>query len=128
MLTAKQIQLPLSSISFWLSIVALILITGFVSGSYPALFLSSLKPVKVLKGSLKFTPLALLFRKGLVVFQFVLSIVLIICTIIIAQQVNYVRTENLGFNKENLIYVPFQGGLADKYKLFRAGNDGYCRE
>jgi putative ABC transport system permease protein len=119
MLTAKQIQLPLSSISFWLSIVTLILITGFVSGSYPALFLSSLKPVKVLKGSLKFTPPALLFRKGLVVFQFVLSIVLIICTIIIAQQVNYVRTKNLGFNKENLIYVPFQGGLTDKYKLFK---------
>ncbi len=119
LLTAKQMELPLSSPSFWMSITVLFLITGFVAGSYPALFLSSLKPVKVLKGSLKFSSHALWLRKGLVIFQFVLSIVLIICTIIIAQQVNYVRTKNLGFNKENLIYVPFQGELANKYAVFK---------
>jgi len=94
-------------------------LTGFISGSYPALFLSSLRPIKVLKGSLKFSVNALWLRKGLVIFQFVLSIVLIIGTIIVARQVNYVQTKNLGFNKENLIYVPFQGEMANKFPLFK---------
>ncbi len=83
------------------------------------MFLSSLNPVKVLKGSLKFSPNALLFRKGLVVFQFVLSIVMITGSIIISQQIHYVQTKSLGFDKENLLYIPFQGDLAGKYPLFK---------
>jgi len=121
MLTGKQVVLPVESLSFWLSISTLLLITGFVAGSYPALFLSSLNPVKVLKGALKFSPNALLFRKGLVVFQFVLSIVLIIGTIIISRQVRYIQTKNLGFDRENLIYIhfPYPEGLAYGYKVFK---------
>ena len=117
-LTAKQIEFPFSSFSFWSTIVGLVFLTGLISGSYPALFLSSLRPIKVLKGALKFSVNALWFRKGLVVFQFVLSIVMIIGTIIIMKQVNYVQTKNLGFNKENLIYIPFQGQMANKYNIF----------
>ncbi len=118
-LTHKQIVFPFSSAGFWLVILALSGVTGVVAGSYPALYLSSLKPVKVLKSALRFSPSALLFRKGLVVFQFVLSIVLISGTIIIAQQIRYVQTVSLGFNKENLVYMPFQGDLAGKYPAFR---------
>ena len=118
-LTGKQILFPIASPGFWIGITSLLIATGFVAGSYPALFLSSLRPVKVLKGVLKFSPGAVLFRKGLVVFQFILSIVLITGTIVIAQQVRYVRNKNLGYDKDNLVYIPFQGDLIDKYKTFK---------
>jgi ABC-type antimicrobial peptide transport system permease subunit len=118
-LTGKHIIFPYGSPSFWLWMAALTLITGAFAGSYPALFLSSFKPIRVLKGSLKFSAGAAWFRKGLVVFQFVLSIVLIIGTIVVARQVNYVRTINLGFDRENLVYIPLEGDLTGKYKVFK---------
>ncbi|MEX6685958.1 ABC transporter permease [Danxiaibacter flavus] len=118
-LTGKEISLPVSDSSFWLQLLAITLITGFISGSYPALFLSSFSAIRVLKGTMKFTTSATLFRKGLVVFQFVLSILLIIGTIIVSRQVNYIYTKNIGFDRENLIYIPIEGELRTKYELFR---------
>jgi len=118
-LTGKQLVLPIAQPSFWWKIIILVLITGLVSGSYPALFLSSLNPVRVLKGSIKFSLSALWFRKGLAIFQFVISIVLIIGAIVIARQVNYIQAKDLGFNKENLVYIPFEGDLGSKYEVFK---------
>jgi ABC-type antimicrobial peptide transport system permease subunit len=118
-LTGKHIPFPYGSSSFWLWMAALTLITGAFAGSYPALFLSSFKPIRVLKGTLKFSAGAAWFRKGLVVFQFVLSIVLIIGTIVVASQVNYIQTINLGFDRENLVYIPLEGDLTGKYKTFK---------
>jgi len=118
-LTGKHITMPFRNASFWLSIAALLLITGFISGSYPALYLSSFNPVRVLKGTLKIGKNALWFRKGLVVFQFMLSIVLIIGTIVVSQQVNYIRSVNLGYNRENLIYIPLEGDLPGKFEVFK---------
>ncbi|MDB5144320.1 MAG: macB 22 [Mucilaginibacter sp.] len=118
-ITGKQISLPFDQPAFWLELLGLTLITGIVAGSYPALFLSSFKPVKVLKGAVKMTSGVVIFRKGLVVFQFVLSVVLIISTIIITRQVNYVENQNLGYDRENLIYIPLEGDLAGKYDLFK---------
>jgi len=118
-LTAKQIHIPLADPTFWLIITGLLLVTGFISGSYPALYLSSFKPVRVLKGSLKFSSSALWFRKGLVVFQFMLSIILIIGTIVVSKQVNYIQTANLGYDRENLLYIPLEGDLTAKYQLFK---------
>jgi ABC-type lipoprotein release transport system permease subunit len=118
-LTGKQIALPLSEPFFWIMIMGLLLVTGLVAGSYPAFFLSSLNPVRVLKGSLKFTWGATFFRKGLVVFQFALSIILIVGMIVIYRQMGYIQTKNLGYNRENLIYLPIEGDLVKKYNLFK---------
>jgi ABC-type antimicrobial peptide transport system permease subunit len=118
-LTQKQIRVPATNATFWLSIVSLLLLTGFISGSYPALYLSSLKPVGVLKGTLKFSSSALWFRKGLVVFQFMLSIILIIGTIVVRKQVNYIQRIDLGYDRENLLYIPLEGDLIEKYQVFK---------
>ena len=88
-ITQKQIGLPFHQFSFWLQLAGITLVTGLIAGSYPALFLSSFNPVKVLKGALKLDPTTTIFRKGLVVFQFVLSVTLITGTIIISRQINY---------------------------------------
>ncbi|CAN5341403.1 ABC transporter permease [soil metagenome] len=117
--TEKQIALPFNQPVFWFSLLCLTFITGFLSGSYPALFLSSFNPVKVLKGAVKLSSGAAWFRKGLVVFQFVLSVVLIVGTIVISKQVNYIQTKNLGYNKENLIYIPLEGSLVGQYHVFK---------
>lgn len=118
-LTAKHIVMPWSTPGFYFGLTALVLLTGTLAGSYPALFLSGLKPIKVLKSSLKFSGGSLLFRKGLVVFQFVLSIVLIIGTIVVARQINYIQNANLGFNRDNLIYMPIEGDLGRQFDIFR---------
>ncbi|MEJ7684811.1 MAG: ABC transporter permease [Segetibacter sp.] len=102
-----------------MTIVIITLITGIISGSYPALFLSSFNPVTVLKGTLKLSGSNIVFRKGLVVFQFALSIVLIIGTIVVSRQVNYIQTKNLGYSRENLIYIPQEGELGKNYNVFK---------
>ncbi len=118
-ITGKLIVLPAASIRFWGAAMALVLATGLVAGSYPALYLSSLMPLKVLKGTLKFSTGALVFRKSLVICQFVLSIVFIVATIIVTKQVHYVQEKNIGFDKENLVYVPMERSLARQYPLLK---------
>ena len=118
-ITQKQIDLPFNQLSFWLQLVGITLVTGLISGSYPALFLSSFNPVKVLKGALKLDSTTTIFRKGLVVFQFVLSVILITGTIIISRQMDYIQSKNLGYDKENLIMVTMEGDLGAKYDIFK---------
>ncbi len=117
--TEKQISLPFNQPAFWLGLFGLTFMTGMLSGSYPALFLSSFNPVKVLKGVAKISAGAAWFRKSLVVFQFVLSVVLIAGTIVVSRQVNYIQTKNLGYDRENLVYVPLEGDLGPKYEVFK---------
>lgn len=129
-LTEKNIQLPFHQLSFWGTLLGMIFLTGIVAGSYPALFLSSLNPIRVLKGSFTFGAGARLFRQGLVVFQFVLSMLLIIGTIVVYRQLDFIQTKNLGYNRENLIYLSSEGDLPKsmthlnsnsyKAKVFRA--------
>ncbi|HEY9001012.1 MAG TPA: ABC transporter permease [Mucilaginibacter sp.] len=118
-ITQKQIELPFNDVKFWAELLLITFITGIVSGSYPALFLSSFNPVKVLKRTLKLDSGTILFRKGLVVFQFVLSVVLIIGTIIISRQISYIQSINLGFDRENMIYIPLEGNLVKKYEVLK---------
>ena len=118
-LTGKQLALPVSQPAFWLALVGLLVVTGLVAGSYPAFFLSSLKPVRVLKGTLKFSHAATFFRQGLVVFQFALSIILIVGMIVIYRQMDFIQNKNLGYDRENLIYIPIEGELINKYEVFK---------
>lgn len=117
--TQKELVLPFGEAGFWLRLVLLTVVTGFVAGSYPALFLSGFKPVVVLKGRLALGAGAVWFRKGLVVFQFVLSTVLIIATIVVSRQVKYIQRMDLGYDRENLVYIPIEGEMAQKYRLFK---------
>ncbi|MEO6285620.1 MAG: ABC transporter permease [Dyadobacter sp.] len=119
-LTEKQITLPLYQPSFWGILAGLLLVTGFVAGSYPAFFLSSLNPVRILKGAFKLDTKSTWLRQGLVVFQFGLSIILIVGMIIIYQQVDFVQHKNLGYDRENLIYFPLEGDLSKNYEVLHA--------
>ncbi|WP_026463563.1 ABC transporter permease [Adhaeribacter aquaticus] len=118
-LTSKNINLSLVDPVFLLSVVGIALLTGVLAGSYPALFLSSFKPVTVLKGTLKFSSKVALFRKSLVVFQFVLSAILIISTLVVFRQVEFIRNKNIGLNRENVAYVAVEGDLIKHYKAYK---------
>lgn len=118
-LTEKQIIIDYGDPAFWALTGSIAIFTGLLSGSYPALFLSSLRILHVIKGTLKHTRGANLFRKGLVVFQFSLSILLIIGTLTIYRQLNYIMNKNLGLDKENLVSFPVEGNLEKKYESFR---------
>ncbi|HYV54986.1 MAG TPA: ABC transporter permease, partial [Chitinophagaceae bacterium] len=118
-LTEKHLSLDFTDPSFLLLLLGLVLVTGIISGSYPALFMSSLKPIIVLKGPLKFKPGATYFRKALVVFQFALSIILILGMIVIYRQIDFIHNKNLGFAKEDLLYMPLEGELQKTYPTFK---------
>ena len=118
-LTGKHLVLPILQPFFYVIIFGLLLFTGVVAGSYPAFFLSSLNPIRILKGKLQFSWAGIFFRKGLVVFQFALSVILIITTIVIYQQMKFVQNKNLGYNRENLIYIPIEGNLVKKFDVFK---------
>ncbi|MDQ6479038.1 ABC transporter permease [Dyadobacter sp. LHD-138] len=115
----KHITLDLSDPSLYLSVIALVLITGIVAGSYPALYLSSLQPIRILKGRLSFSNRGVFLRKGLVVFQFGLSVFLIIGMLVIGRQMNYIQTKRLGLDRENVLYISLEGELPNKLEIFR---------
>jgi len=118
-LVQKQIGLPFSHPVFWLELLGITLITGLLSGLYPALFLSGFKPVRVLKSTIKLDSGTLLLRKGLVVFQFVLAVLLMTGTVIVSRQMHYMESKDLGYNRENLVYLPVEGELDTKYGVFK---------
>lgn len=123
-LTDKQLFLPWKQPLFWVGLSGLLLVTGFLSGSYPALFLSSLNPIHVLKGAGSLSRLGngfgtQLFRRGLVVFQFIMSMLLIVGTVVVYKQLQYIQTKNLGYERENLISIPVEGELTKIYPLFK---------
>lgn len=104
-LTNKEIVMPLTSAYFWVSGAGFAIVIGLLSGSYPALYLSSFNATQVLKGTYQNTLSAALFRKFLVVFQFTISITLIISTLIISQQINYASQRPLGYDNSGTIIV-----------------------
>ena len=100
-------------------IAGITFVTALLAGSYPAVFLSSFQPVRVLKGSLKAGAGSALFRRVLVVTQFALSVFLIIGTVVVFRQMNYMRTTSRGFNKDQILTIRLRGNTAASYEAFR---------
>ena len=105
-LASKTIVFPWLNMQFWFASLLFIIITAFLAGSYPALYLSSFNPVTVLKGTFKTGRFAALPRKILVVTQFTVSVALIIGTMIVRDQIDYAKNRPVGYQKEGLIQIP----------------------
>lgn len=102
----KDISLPFSNPYFWLASLAFIFITGLLAGLYPAFYLSSFQPVRILKGTLRTGKVASLPRKILVVVQFTVSVTLIIGTLVVYKQIQYAQSRPIGYDRSGLISVP----------------------
>jgi len=116
-ITGKELSLNLN-LNFILSLLSIAITTGIIAGSYPALYLSGFKPVAILKGKLKTSASESFIRKGLVVFQFAISVVLIISVLVVYKQMKLVQTTNLGYTKDNIIKFPAEGKLQDNLETF----------
>ena len=118
-LVNKNLIIDFKNPGYWISGIGFILLTGFIAGSYPAFYLSSVKPAKVLMGSFKVANTLITPRKLLVVIQFTFAIVLIISTIIVQHQIQFARNRDSGYAKDRLVYCYIQGDLDKNYSLIR---------
>jgi putative ABC transport system permease protein len=119
-LVEKQLSVNVTNPYHISALLFIALICGLIAGSYPAFYLSSFKPVYVLKGiKIKNNGSAGLIRKGLVVLQFSISVILIISTIIIYQQISHVKDRDLGYNKNNLVYMYMQGIMKQHFNVIK---------
>ena len=113
-ITGKQLSIPFS-LNFLLAILGITLVTGIISGSYPAVYLSGFKPAVILRGKFSSSIAELLVRKGLVVFQFTLSVIFIVGVLVVYRQMQLIQTKNLGYNRDNIIYFE-KGGMVSTNK------------
>ncbi len=123
-ITGKQLALDFD-VNLILSVLGITLVTGLIAGSYPALYLSGFNPVTVLKGGgasgkLNSVVGELFARQGLVVFQFVLSVILIVSVLVVYRQIEFVQSKNLGYSKDNVIYFGIEGKVKNNLETFLA--------
>lgn len=105
---------------FVIFLLVILIVTGVVAGLYPALFLSSYRPASTLRGNLSKGKHRLLLRKSLVIFQFAISIVLIVSTFVISDQLQFMRSKYLGFDRDNILVLPLADNLRAKYEALKA--------
>lgn len=116
-LTGKQLHLNFE-LNIILSIVGIVVLTGLVSGSYPAFYLSRFNPATALKGKVNTSLGELWIRKGLVIFQFALSVIFIVGFLIINKQIEFTQTKNLGYSRDNIISFERKGKFTKNYETF----------
>ncbi len=116
-ITGKTLS-PGFDIPLILSILGITMFTGLLAGSYPAMYLSTLKPAVILKGKLIGSASEFLIRKGLVIFQFALAVVLIVCVMVIYKQIDFIQSKNLGYDKDNIIYFDKEGRVNEGLETF----------
>jgi len=117
-LSGKELSLVLDPV-FIGGILGIIVCTGMLAGSYPALYLSAFRPVKVLRGRALSGKKGSLFRRALVITQFTLSIILIIGTLVVYNQIHFMKNANLGFNRDHLLYIPMSPELFQNYETVK---------
>ncbi|WP_214073175.1 ABC transporter permease [Mucilaginibacter sp. dw_454] len=129
LLVQKQLTVGFNNPNHIFGLIGITVACGIIAGSYPSLYLSSFNPIAVLKGIKLKNSGAAFIRKGLVVIQFSVSIVLIICTVIVYQQIQHVKGRQLGFNKNNLIEMNLQGQMAANYDVIKQDliSSGYAQ-
>ena len=120
LIVGKHIAAPVGDMKFWIGLLLLTAVTGAISGSYPALLLSSFKPISALRANFKVNVSSVSFRRVLVVLQFALSMIFIVGTIVISKQVEYIQSKNLGYDKYNLLYVSLNGKLGYNFQTFKS--------
>ena len=116
-ITGKQLELRPDA-GLVVSLICILLFTGLIAGSYPAFYLSGFNPVTVLKGKLNSSVGEVWVRKGLVAFQFTLSIILIVSVLVLYKQIDFVQRQNLGYNKDNVIYFDVEGRVKGNHETF----------
>jgi putative ABC transport system permease protein len=110
-LIGKQLAINYESAGLYLGLISIVLFCGLLAGSYPAFYLSSLKPLNTIKGIINKNPGKAGFRRVLVIFQFSLSVLLIICTLIVESQLKYIQNKKPGLNIDNISYFQFSLGM-----------------
>lgn len=116
----KKISIPWLNTAFWGACLVFIFITGLLAGGYPAFYLSAFKPLKVLQGTFKVGRFASVPRKVLVIIQFTVSVMLIIGTIIVYQQIQHAKNRPIGYTKKGMISLSFESELRKHFEAFRA--------